>query len=110
MKRMHNMDWELIMAVLGGIVLLGNVGKVIYSWIAPALRVKKKVEDLEAHTKKDYETLQKIETSIETIEKNLRLNMVSQVSILNHMIDSNNIEQMKKTRDQIQERLADPEG
>ena len=101
------MTWQLIAAIAGGIVLIGNAGAVLYKWIRPALQVKKDVEELDRRTKQDYEALQKIQASLERIESKQRALIVSEVAVINHMIDGNNIEKMQETRDKIQAMLID---
>lgn len=94
-----------IAAIAGGIVLCGNVFLVIGRWIKPALDVKKvqednvrRIEELEKHEAKDLEKL-------DTLVDMCKANCLSNVSILNHMIDGNGVERMKKTRDDINELL-----
>lgn len=94
--------WSMIAGVLGGIVLLGNVGVVIGKWLAPALNVKKtqeetlkRVEDLEEHEAKDLERLLHL-------QEMSKLQCQSMICLINHMIDGNGIENMKQTRDEIQ--------
>lgn len=101
------MTWQLIAAISGGIVLIGNAGAVLYKWIRPALQVKKDVEELDRRTKQDYEALQKIQASLERIEAKQRALIVSEVAVINHMIDGNNISKMQETRDKIQAMLVD---
>ena len=97
---------ETILAIGGGIVLLGNVGAVIYKFISPALNVRKEQEDqsrrlaaLEEHEEKDLERLVKL-------QELSKLQMQILLVMINHMIDGNGIENMKKTRDDVQELLV----
>lgn len=101
------MTWQLIAAIAGGIVLIGNAGAVLYKWIRPALQVKKDVEELDRRTKQDYEALKKIQESLDRIESKQRALIVSEVAIINHMIDGNNVTKMQETRDRIQAMLVD---
>lgn len=101
------MAWETIAGIAGAIVLIGNAGAILFKWIRPALQIKEKVRALEEHDRKDFETLKRIEEITSKIERQQRMMMVSQVSTLNHMIDNNNISEMKKTRDRIQQMLID---
>lgn len=101
------MTWQMIAAVLGGVVLAGNAGAIIYKWIRPALDVKKDVEELDRRTKQDYEALQRIQASLDRIESKQRALIVSEVAVINHMIDGNNVLKMQETRDKIQQLLLD---
>lgn len=95
--------WGYVAGILGGIVLLGNVGVVIGRWIKPALDVKKvqeeqsaRLEELEKHEKNDLEKL-------EHLQQMSKLQCKSMICLLNHMIDGNGVEQMKSTRDDMQD-------
>lgn len=99
-------DAQTIMAVLGGIVLLGNAGAVIYKWIAPALQIKKKVEELDRRTINDYEMIQKLEKTVEQSEQVSRIHLVVLLNTINHMIDGNGVDELKETRKDIEEILA----
>lgn len=101
------MTWQMIAAIAGGIVLIGNAGAIIYKWIRPALQVKKDLEEMDRRTKADYEALKRIEEGLERIEQNQKSVIVSEIAILNHMIDGNNTEKMKETRDKLQAMLVD---
>ena len=97
------MGWELIAGILGGIVLIGNAGAVIYKWIRPALNTKQDVEALKAeieeikkHEKNDLEAIQQLQTMN-------KLQCRAMLCIINHMIDGNGVVKMKETRDAIQE-------
>lgn len=94
-------SWELIAGICGGIVLLCTAGEKIYHIFKPAANWKKKVDglqeevkELQTHTNRDYEALQHIDEILKGIGK-------GQITIINHMIDGNNVEAMKKTRDDL---------
>lgn len=98
---------ETILAIGGGIVMAGEVCKVIYKVFHPAVKVKqdveavkRDVEELKAHDRKDYEAIQRLK-EINRGQCSLLLSM------MNHMIDGNGIEDMKKTRDEIQNMLSE---
>lgn len=98
---------DTILAVGGGIVLLGNVCKIIYKVFHPAVKVKQdveavkqEVEELKNHDRKDYEAIQHL-NKMNRAQCNLLLSM------MNHMIDGNGIEKMKATRDEIQNMLSE---
>jgi uncharacterized protein YutE (UPF0331/DUF86 family) len=99
--------WGIITTILAGIVLVGNASGVLYKWISPAYKLKTTVEEhekaiksIKEHEKKDLETLQQLDA-------NSRLQLKTMLDIVNHFIDGNHVEQMKKTRDEIQDMLAD---
>lgn len=100
------MTWETILAVAGGIVLLGNAGAMIYKWIRPALKVKETVEELDRRSRKDYEAIKELEQTILIIEKTNKIYLRTVLNVMNHMIDGNGVEEMKKTRSEIENLLA----
>ena len=83
----------------GAIVLAGNVGAVIYKVIKPSLDIKKKVEELERHDKRDFDTIKSLQ---ELNKAQCKMLLV----MIDHMIDGNNVEKMKETREQIIEIMA----
>lgn len=94
------MTFAQIIAILGYIVLIGNVGAVIYKVIKPAIQMQDRVEELERHDKADYVRIQKLE---ELSKAQCKMLLV----MIDHMIDGNNVDKMKKTRDQIIEIMCD---
>lgn len=104
------MDWQMLTAIGGGIVLLGNVAAVLWKIISPGIRLrdtvgknKEAIERLRRHEQNDFESLK----DIRQIEKEqCRVMLV----MLNHMIDGNGVESMKETRKKLQDLLADIES
>lgn len=91
---------QTLLALGGGIVLLGNVGSVLHKAFHPAAQVKRDVEELKEHDRKDYEAIRRL-TEMNRAQCGLLLSMI------NHMIDGNGIEKMKETRDDIQKMLSE---
>ena len=100
------MTWETILAIAGGVVLLGYSGAMIYKWIRPALKVKEDVAELEKRTKNDYEAIKSLEQTILKVEKTNKMYLRTVLNVMNHMIDGNGVEEMKKTRSEIEDLLA----
>jgi hypothetical protein len=100
------MSWELIAGVAGAVVLIGNAGAMIYKWIRPALMVKQKVEELDRRTVNDFEAIKEMREAIERSDQVNQLHLNVMLKMLNHMIDGNGKEEMRKTRDDIQDMLA----
>lgn len=92
---------ETITAVLSFIVLIGAAAAVVYKLIKPTIDIKemvkdhdKRLENIERHEKNDLQALD----HIQYLQKK-QLQMMA--ALLNHSIDGNGIEQMKRTRDKI---------
>ena len=99
-------SWTTIAGILGGIVLIGNVGNVIHKWLTPAINRRESVEEhedeikvLKQHEKKDLNALEHI------TEVNKAM-CESMLCMMNHMIDGNHVEQMKITRNKLQDLLT----
>jgi len=96
-----DITWELIAGVGGGIVLLFTAGEKIYHLFKPAANWKKKVDSMQAEinelrsfTDRDYAALKHIDEILKGIGK-------GQITMMNHMIDGNHVEAMKRTRDDL---------
>ena len=76
---------QTILAVCGGISVVGGAAAVIKKWIAPAVKLNDRVKVLEEHDKNDFDGLI----------------MEALINMLNSQISGNNIEQLKKTRDKL---------
>lgn len=99
------MTWQLLAGILGGIVLIGNAGAVIFKWLKPAFELtkdvsaaKKDIELLKQHEKNDFQKLNEI-------EKMNKAQCSAMLSMMNHMIDGNHVDKMRETRDEIQDML-----
>ena len=103
------MTLEMILAGAGGIVLLGNAGAMIYKWIRPALKVKEDVAELDRRTRSDYESINELKGAIKRNEVVNKLQLVVMLDILNHLIDGNDVDEMKETRKKVQQLLANEE-
>lgn len=95
--------WAGIAAVCTGVVLLWNAGEKVYKMVKPAADWKKKVdaqekklEEVKGYTDRDYAALQNIEEILKGI-------VASQIAMMDHMIEGNHIESMKKTRSDMME-------
>lgn len=101
------MDIQTLLAVAGGIVLIGNAVSVIVRWVRPAASVVKTVADHGDRLRDLEEDFKGICDRIGRIERMNRLQCGSMIALLNHMIDGNGVERMKSTRDEIQDMLTD---
>lgn len=90
---------QTILAICGGISVIGGAAAVIHKWIAPAMMLNDRVKKLEEHSKNDYDALSEIKERDSLIMETL-------VTMLNSQISGNNVEQLKKTRDKLISYLA----
>lgn len=92
--------FEQILAICGGISIIGGAGAVIYKIIHPAFKFSNRVELLEAHSENDYRRLKKLEEMQRQQSKCL-------AAMLNHQITGNGIDNMKKIRDELLESIIE---
>lgn len=90
---------QTILAVCGGISIVGGAAAVIHKWISPAIKISERVEVLERHDKRDYEAMQEIKERDSLIMETL-------VTMLNSQISGENKEELKKTRNKLITYLA----
>lgn len=90
---------QTILSICGGISIVGGAAAVIFKWIAPAFRLNKRVETLEEHDRRDYESLRRIAE-----RDSLILEVLS--TMLDSQISGNNVEELKKTKQKLTNYLA----
>lgn len=90
---------QFFLSVCGGISIFGGAATVIFKWIAPAFRLNKRVEILEDHDKRDFETLKRIAE-----RDSLILEVLS--TMLDSQINGDNVEELKKTKQKLTNYLA----
>lgn len=91
---------QQILSICGAISIVGGAGAIIFKIIAPAFKLSRRVEKLEAYNDKDYKRMQSIEEMQRQQSKCL-------AAMLNHEITGNGIENMKKIRDELLESIID---
>ena len=85
---------QIFLSICGGVSIVGGAAAVIFKWITPAFRLNKRVETLEEHDKRDYESLQRIAE-----RDSLILEVLS--TMLDSQISGNNVEELKKTKQKL---------
>ncbi len=90
---------QIFLSICGGVSIVGGAAAVILKWITPAFRLSKRVETLEEHDRRDYESLRRIAE-----RDSLILEVLS--TMLDSQISGNNIEELKKTKQKLTNYLA----
>lgn len=80
---------QIFLSICGGVSIVGGAAAVIFKWITPAFRLNKRVETLEEHDRRDYESLRRIAE-----RDSLILEVLS--TMLDSQISGNNVEELKK--------------
>lgn len=83
-----------ILSVCGGISIIGGAAAVIWKWIRPAVKLKDRVDALEKHVKKDYDTIGEIKTMQAEMCRAL-------IALIDHDITGNHIDGLKKTKNDL---------
>ena len=90
-----------LLAFAGVFLIIYQVGNALFKFTTPAVSLKKKIEEherrlnnMDQYFKNDLERFKKIEAALNGL-------IQSNISMTNHMIDGNNTERMKQTRDDL---------
>lgn len=78
----------------GYISIVGGAIAVIMKVIRPILKINARVEELENHDRKDFETLQRVEKQLNTILR-------SQVAIIDNRLTGNCVENLKNVKEDL---------
>lgn len=96
-----------LLAVAGVILIIYQVGIAMFKITTPAVSLKKEIEkhgdrldDMDVYFKNDLERFKAINATLNGL-------LQANVSMMNHMIDGNNTERMKKTRDDLVSLMKD---
>ena len=90
---------QFFLSICVGVSIVGGAAAVIFKWIDPAFRLNKRVEILEDHDKRDFETLKRIAERDSLILEVLSIMLDSQ-------INGDNVEELKKTKQKLTNYLA----
>lgn len=90
---------QFFLSICGGVSIIGGAAAVIFKWITPAFRLNKRVEILEDHDRRDFETLKRVAE-----RDSLILEVLS--TMLDSQISGNNVEELKKTKQKLTNYLA----
>ena len=87
-------DFAIVaIAIMGAIVLLGNVIKVIKEWSKPGMSMSETVKD---HGER-----------IETLEEGNKIVCKALLAIMSHEINGNSIDKLQKAYDELNDYLVD---
>lgn len=92
---------ETLLAICGGVSIIGGAVAVVWKLIRPATQMVDRVETLERHDKESYKHMEEVEKALKNVENTQKETIKCLVSMLNHEITGNGVEEMKKTRDEL---------
>lgn len=90
-----------ILSICGGISIIGGAAAVIWKCVKPATEFAGRVETLERHDKETYKHMEEMRKTLENVESTEKEMMRCLLSMLNHEITGNGVEEMKKIRDEL---------
>jgi len=93
--------WGWLAATLGGIILIANAAKAIRDLFAPALAMEGRLKEIEKHDTKDIERFAGIEKRFCEQEETNQAILKGLVALINHELDGNSVEGLRKTRDAL---------
>ena len=89
-----------VLAVAGGISVIGGAWAVVAKWIKPATQLVQRVKALEEHDKRDYETMKRL--GVEN-----RLTLKAMMLLLQHEIEGNHVDKLAEQLAEIENYLID---
>ena len=92
--------WDKLLAVFGGISIIGGGMLMIKHWISPALKYSHRLTAIEKERKQDRDSIQDIQQCNQLLCKGMLALMESQLT-------GNNHEKLKVVKDQMQEYLIE---
>lgn len=91
--------FQVFLSICGGVSIVGGAVAVIFKWVTPAFRLNKRIEVLEEHDKRDFETLARVAERDSLILEVLSIMLDSQIT-------GNNVEELKKMKQKLTNYLA----
>ncbi len=89
-----------ILAICGGISIIGGAVAVIWKWIKPAVNFRCRIERLEQKADNDFTSIQRIEEMQASMCQAL-------IAIIDHDITGNHVEGLKKTKADLIKKLTE---
>lgn len=83
-----------ILAICGGISIIGGAAAIVWKLILPAVKMKGRVEQLERNAKKNYEAIEEVRTMQAGMCQAL-------IAIMDHQITGNHVDGLKKTKSDL---------
>ncbi len=93
--------WQWILTVCGAISTIGGTAALIYKWIKPIRDHAKRVETLERQNRRDMERFEAISVQLEQARQANQAVYKALMSIMNHMVDGNSVENLKAARKEL---------
>lgn len=83
-----------LLAICGGISIIGGAAAVIWKFLLPAVKIKSRVEKLEQNVEKDYHNIEAIKKMQESMSRIL-------IDIMDHQIYGNHTDKMEEDKQEL---------
>ncbi len=83
-----------LLAICGGISIIGGAAAVIWKWLRPAVKMKDRVDQLERNVEKDYRNIEEIKKMQASMSRIL-------IDIMDHQIYGNHTEKMEQDKREL---------
>lgn len=94
-----------ILAVFGGISVIGGGAKIIIQALSPFKKMQERVTACETKLKEHDGFLTNDKRAIDDNHNLARENLRVNLALLNHFIDGNGVDKMKELREEIQDKM-----
>lgn len=103
--------WQAILAICAAVsviaVAVGHVIKAVNAAKAPGQKTQDRIKALEDKSEKYDEFFRKDKERLDAIEEGNRVTQKAILALLSHGIDGNDVESMKKAKEELQQFLID---
>lgn len=83
-----------VLAICGGISIIGGAVAVVWKWVRPAMQLKDRVDKLETKADNDFAAINDIKTMNAATCQAL-------IAIIDHELTGNSVEGLKKTKNDL---------
>ena len=93
--------WGWVAAGIGAIVLVSNGISAVKNIFAPLLKLDSRVKEIEKHDERDVNRFDLYDMKFKQQEETNQATLQALLALINHNIDGNGIDGMKKARDEL---------
>lgn len=100
-----NIVVKVLLECIGVVAIVAGGVKAITYFLSPFRKMSKRIDEHEQWLKEDKKAIEQQTKAIADLTDLTKDILKIQISMLNHMIDGNGYEEMKKLRTELQEKL-----
>lgn len=99
--------WGWLLAASGGIATIWKAVEIFCKIFTPVKEYKEKVDHLEEENVEEEKEIKALAAQLEQTKKANQAVYKSLFAMMNHMIDGNNIEKLKKAREELSQYIIE---